>query len=217
MNTYQDKSPVFSRTPAVRRDFATVYADAAIKAAALAIRARIAEMIGMFPAEATPNSYYGHTQDGLVLACDYGVPNSLFTPWGQLPIHRGGSCKEPQWLQRLEDLKLAEVAPRMYVDNPLFGGEKGPLYTIGNFNGPLTAACFDLQAVCPPNAWRGSLCFDLQLESMRGKTTLEQAAEVFGVDVECLLDARDEECGHISITRLRSLIIEARWNALEAA
>jgi hypothetical protein len=213
MQTYKDQSPVFSRTPAVRRTRHEIYADTSLRQALLGIRQRIADMLGMFPAEDRVNSYYGHTQDGLVLDCSYGNPSRILSPWGQFDIHRGGTSKEPDWLNLLDDLKLSEVAPRMYIDNPMYGGEKGPLYTIGNFNGPLPAACFDLQASAV-TGWHGSLSFELELESMRHRS-LGEFSKAFNVPEVALMDALDEVSGHISLSTLRSLIVCHYWKNLK--
>jgi hypothetical protein len=79
----------------------------------------------------SPNPFYGHTLDGLVLFdSGYGLPKAIGTPFGEWAMS-GGGVVIPGWLEIATlRLGLVKIVPETYDDDPMFGGMRGAAYAI---------------------------------------------------------------------------------------
>jgi len=81
----------------------------------------------------SPNPYYSQTKTGLFLELYYGLPNTLWTPWGKYKIGGSGSGSGNEWGLVVSELcdrfGAILVVEKRYVNGP-FGGEYGPIYSL---------------------------------------------------------------------------------------
>lgn len=107
--------------------------DTALMLAARDIRKWLLDETTLIPRlNESPNHYYGHTMDGLVLIEYYGTPSKIGTPYGEWSLS-GGGCdnKEEQWREAAKQkLGLVLLQDEYYDNNEMSGGTVGPVWGI---------------------------------------------------------------------------------------